>query len=133
MEPKNLLSEERLKYIRFRATLPVKFRFINKSDQKAITGWQDAITQNISVTGTCIGIKDKIDNLLQKLESKTILIELKISLEPLPEQHPASDASSVEIIGEAIWNKNSDVGLSFYSISSNGKKLIEDYILERLR
>lgn len=130
MEPKSFLSEERLKYIRFKAALPVKFRLINKSDRRAITDWQDSITQNISVTGTHIEIKDDPANLLQKIKDKTTLVELKISLPPLSESY---STSNVEVTGEVIWSKNGKVGLSFYGIPSNSKKLIENYILERLR
>ncbi|MBI3008794.1 MAG: PilZ domain-containing protein [Candidatus Omnitrophica bacterium] len=130
MEPKNLLSEERLKYVRLKAVLPVKFRFINKSDHKPITAWEEATTQNISITGTYIEIKNPPENILQKLKDKSILIELRISLQPVPE---TSQKSGLEAVGEVVWSKHDGVGLSFYGISSNGKRLIGDYILERLR
>ena len=130
MEPKNLLSEERLKYVRLKAILPVKFRFINKSDHKPITACEDTTTQNISITGTYIEIKNPPENILQKLKDKSILIELKISLQPVLE---TSQEPSLEAVGEVVWSKNDGMGLSFYGISSNGKRLIGDYILERLR
>ena len=130
MEPKNLLSEERLKYVRLKATLPVKFRFINKSDHKPITAWEEARTQKISITGTYIEIKNPPENILQKLKDKSILIELRISLQPVPE---TSHEPGLEAVGEVVWSKHDGVGLSFYGISSNGKRIIGDYILERLR
>jgi hypothetical protein len=132
-EPKSTID---LSMCQKRAVAAVALRFkIISYDNRKVSRFEEAITQNLSPTGLCAKVKDiDIDDLNMVFDTtpampNSIAMEVDIPAQMRP----------VKALGEVCWSQKSAgggkyhylVGIRFFRITARDERVIADYIKDK--
>jgi c-di-GMP-binding flagellar brake protein YcgR len=133
MIQKRFTGKERRAYVRLQQALPVRLRIDVSQTGKTYA----AMTTNISRSGLCVEIAEKVEELIEKIPAHGHKIGVDIDT-LIPEQKAAVSAKSIWINSRVDWARKTPkkrtmlMGLEFEDMTEETRRRIHDFIVKEM-